>query len=478
MLNPGTLNPTRERRMRRHHKPVASCHSCKLNLDDHCWIYEEPREQWQKHRQCPGFENEELYQQFDEWEQEPTVNDRRKRKLRGSRKHPHDYHPRQPIDRRKLDQPERERVAEIRPERAVLVQLIGGRMPKSVAQDSLAELARLADTAGAPVIGKITQRRAKADAAFFVGEGKLGEIQTLCREHEANLIIFDNELSPTQVNNLDRALGIKVIDRTELILQIFALRAASEESQSQVELAQLQYMERRVPNQKQARFGAGIGMRGPGETPLQMRRASMGSRIKLLKEKLESIRTRRGKTRDHRALPSVCLVGYTNAGKSTLLNALTYADVYVDDRLFATLDTTTRLVHLGTQHQVLVSDTVGFIRHLPHRLVASFRSTLEEAAGAEALIVVADAADPCVADHLRVVDETLAEVGARSQPRVLVFNKTDSEAGRRALAELHEQYPEAIAISAKRRTGLDNLKRALLNVLTSEMAVVEACAAE
>ena len=348
--------------MKRHHKPVANCHACQLNLDDHCWIYEEPRSQWQKHRQCPGFENEELYQQFDEWQQKPTIRDRRKHKLHGSRKRPHDYFPRQPIDRRKLDQPERDRLAEVRPERAILVQLIGARTPRSVAEDSLAELARLADTAGAPVVGTIAQRRSKADPAFLVGEGKLGEIQTLCRENEANLIIFDNELSPTQVNNLDRALAIKVIDRTELILQIFATRAASEESQTQVELAQLQYMERRVPDQRQPRFGAGIGMRGPGETPLQMRRASMRSRIRRLRKKLDSIQARRGKTRDHRALPSACLVGYTNAGKSTLLNALARADVYVDDRLFATLDTTTRMVHLAAEQQVLVSDTVGFIR--------------------------------------------------------------------------------------------------------------------
>ena len=211
------------------------------------------------------------------------------------------------------------------------------------------------------------------DPAFYVGEGKLDEIQILCREKGPNLIIFDDELSPTQVNKLDGMLGIKVIDRTELILQISARRASSEESQAQVELAQLQYVEHWVPDQRQSRSGAGIGMRGPGETPLQVHKATMRQRMKPLKQKLERIGARRGKTREHRNLPSVCLVGYTNAGKSTLLNALTGADIYVDDRLFATLDTTTRLVHLGLGQEVLVSDTVGFIRHLPHRLVASFR---------------------------------------------------------------------------------------------------------
>jgi GTP-binding protein HflX len=308
------------------------------------------------------------------------------------------------------------------------------------------------------------------DAAFCVGEGKLGEIQTLCREHAANLVVFDNELSPAQVNKLDRALGIKVIDRTELILQIFARRASSEESQAQVELAQLQYMENRVPDQRQPRFGAGIGMRGPGETPLQMRKAAMRHRIKLLKQKLERIRVRRDKTRKHRALPSVCLVGYTNAGKSTLLNALTRADAYVDDRPFATLDTTTRLVQIEQRQQVLVSDTVGFIRHLPHRLVASFRSTLEEVTQADMLIVVADAADPYVSDHLTVVDETLEEVGARSQRRVLVLNKSDTAAGRRAVDGLQQQYSEAIAVSARQGTGLQQLKRTMLDSLAGARA--------
>jgi GTP-binding protein HflX len=426
--------------------------------------------QWKRHKACPGFENEELYRQFDEWQGQPTVEGRRPQKLRGSRKRPHDYQPRQPIDRRRLDRAERERLADIRPERAVLVQVVAGRTSRNTAQDSLEELARLADTVGAPVAGTMTQRRPKVDAAFCVGEGKLGEIQTLCREHAANLVVFDNELSPAQVNKLDRALGIKVIDRTELILQIFARRASSEESQAQVELAQLQYMENRVPDQRQPRFGAGIGMRGPGETPLQMRKAAMRHRIKLLKQKLERIRVRRDKTRKHRALPSVCLVGYTNAGKSTLLNALTRADAYVDDRPFATLDTTTRLVQIEQRQQVLVSDTVGFIRHLPHRLVASFRSTLEEVTQADMLIVVADAADPYVSDHLTVVDETLEEVGARSQRRVLVLNKSDTAAGRRAVDGLQQQYSEAIAVSARQGTGLQQLKRTMLDSLAGARA--------
>jgi GTP-binding protein HflX len=399
-----------------------------------------------------------LYAQFDEWQRESTVKPRRKPTLSGSRKHPKDYQPRQPIDRRRLDEPERERVAETRPEAALLVQATDGRTPKNIAEDLLAELARLADTAGATAVGSIAQRRRKIDPAFYVGEGKLDEIQILCREKGANLIIFDDELSPTQVNKLDGMLGIKVIDRTELILQIFARRASSEESQAQVELAQLQYMEHRVPDQRQSRSGAGIGMRGPGETPLQVHKATMRQRMKPLKQKLERIGARHGKTREHRNLPSVCLVGYTNAGKSTLLNALTGADIYVDDRLFATLDTTTRLVHLGLGQEVLVSDTVGFIRHLPHRLVASFRSTLEEVAGADVLILVADASDPYVKDHMKVVNETLSEVGADSQARLIVLNKTDTVAGQNALADLQQTNRGAIVVSAKDGSALDQLK--------------------
>ena len=269
-------------------------------------------------------------------------------------------------------------ITNVASERALLVQAIVGRTSREEAADSLAELERLADTAGATVIGSVTQRRDRPTAGFFVGEGKLADIQLACRQANANMVIFDNELSPIQVNNIDLALGIKVIDRTELILQIFARRARSAEAQIQVELAQLQYLVSRLPvSAKQARFKGGIGMKGPGESPLQLRNEPMRRRIKDLKVKLDGIQKRRQRTRDRQKWPLVCLVGYTNAGKSTLLNAFAAPDAYVDDRLFATLDTKTRLVHLPDGSDVLMVDTVGFIRHLPHGLVASFRSTLE-----------------------------------------------------------------------------------------------------
>jgi GTP-binding protein HflX len=344
-------------------------------------------------------------------------------------------------------------------EKALLVQVIFGRQDRDEAEDSLQELERLADTAGAVVAGSITQRRDRPTASFFIGEGKLADIQLACRQAKANLIIFDNELSAVQVNNLDLALGIKVIDRTELILQIFARRARSAESQIQVKLAQTQYLISRMPvSVKQHRFHGGIGMRGPGESPLQLRNEPMRRQIKELKKKLDKIQERRRMSREGRLLPSVCIVGYTNAGKSTLLNAFTAADAYVDDRLFATLDTKTRLVHLPDDRNVLVTDTVGFIRHLPHGLVASFRSTLEVAVEADLLLIVADAGQPHFADQLRVVKTTLAEMGAGEVPSLLLLNKCDTPQAKERLTKLRVDYPEAVPVSALQKEGLLEVK--------------------
>ncbi|MBI3987354.1 MAG: GTPase HflX [Lentisphaerae bacterium] len=349
------------------------------------------------------------------------------------------------------------------PERAILVQVVQGRQSREDARDSLAELEQLAGTAGAAVLGSITQRRDKPDTAFFVGQGKLEDIQLACREARANLLIFDNELAPAQVNNLDLSVGVKVIDRTELILQIFARRARSSEAQIQVELAQLQYLSSRIPvSEKQQRFQGGIGMRGPGESPFQLRRAPIMNRIGILKTGLKQIQKRRQRTRAHRPWPVICLVGYTNAGKSTLMNALTAADAYVDDRLFATLDTKSRLLYLAPGRQAMLTDTVGFIRNLPHNLVASFRSTLDEIREADILLLVADAGHPYLREHLHVVRSTLRDMKADGVPSLLLFNKTDTEAARPVLAALAADHPGALFISALRKEGLDTLKERIL----------------
>jgi GTP-binding protein HflX len=356
----------------------------------------------------------------------------------------------------------------IGPERAILAQLVEHRRNKEEAAESLAELESLADTAGAEVVGSITQRRDRPTAAFYVGEGKLADIQLACRQGNANLVIFDNELTPVQVNNLDMALGVKVIDRTELILQIFARRARSAESQIQVELAQLQYLVQRIPvSERQSRFTGGIGMRGPGESPFQLRNAPMRRRIRDLKEKLEQIQERRIRMQDRRPWPVVSIVGYTNAGKSTLLNAFAAdADAYVDDRLFATLDTKTRRVRVAEGRDIMLADTVGFIRNLPHGLVASFRSTLAVAATADLLLIVVDTGHPRVDDHLAVVADTLREVGADQVPSLLLLNKCDTPAAEAALPALRERHPGALAVSALKRNGLQEVKESIDDALS------------
>jgi len=352
-------------------------------------------------------------------------------------------------------------------ERALLIQMISGHQSREEAADSLAELERLADTAGAVVLGSITQRRDRPDAAFFIGQGKLAEIQLAGRETKANLLVFDNELSPVQVNNLDLAVGIKVIDRTELILQIFARRARTAESQIQVELAQLQYLASRIPvSVKQSRFSGGIGMRGPGESPFQLRRLPMLARITILKRKLKEIQKRRALTRERRPWPVACLVGYTNAGKSTLLNALTAAAAYVDNRLFATLDTKSRLVYLPDQRQVMLTDTVGFIRHLPHGLVASFRSTLEEISEANLLLIVADASHRYVREQIQVVQATLKDMQAEGIAYLLLLNKADRPEAVECLPDLQCEYPEALVVSALERQGLAMLKERMATLMT------------
>lgn len=348
-------------------------------------------------------------------------------------------------------------------ERAVLAQLVHSRMDPGEAADSLLELGRLADTAGLEVAGQLTQNREKPDGGTLFGTGKVEDLKALVAVQAANTVVFDNELSAVQAYNLAKALEVRIMDRTEIILEIFARRARSAEAQTQVELAQLEFQLSRIPiTEAQQRFKGGIGMKGPGESHLQLRNAPLRRRIAELKKRLAEIHARqelRGKTK--REWPVVSMVGYTNAGKSSLLNVLSGSDAYVDDRLFATLDTKTRKVWLNEKRQILLTDTVGFIRNLPHGLVASFKSTLQVAVQADLLLVVVDAAYPRVEDHIAVCLATLEEIGAQNVPRLLVLNKCDCGTAGTAILHATERHPHAIPVSAKTGYGLDLLKQAI-----------------
>ncbi len=363
---------------------------------------------------------------------------------------------------------------ETRPERVVVVgvQLDGGR--DGDVDVSLDELSSLVSSAGGEVVGRVVQRRTKPDPATFIGKGKVAEVTEELRSSKADTVVFDEELAPAQLRNLEEAISGKVIDRTILILDIFAQRATSMEGKKQVELAQLTYGLPRLRGWGQAlsriggatggggRGGGGgrspIGTRGPGETQLEVDRRRIERRLKKLRKELEVLGERRARSRQHREerIQSVSLVGYTNAGKSTLLNHLTDAGVLVEDRLFSTLDPTARRLTLPNRNPIVVTDTVGFIRKLPHGLVEAFQSTLEQVASADLLVHVVDAsrADPDV--DIAAVDEVLAEIGATEVPRLIALNKLDllEEAeARRVLG----RFPDAVGISAVTGDGVDEL---------------------
>jgi len=344
--------------------------------------------------------------------------------------------------------------------------LVGLRSPvlhdDSADEESLEELAALVDTAGGAVVGVILQSRDKPDPHSFIGEGKVEEVKTMVTEEEATMVIFDNDLSPAQIRVLTELIGVQVIDRSGLILDIFAQRARTKEGRLQVELAQYQYLLPRLIGmwthlERQAgTSGKGpIGSKGPGETQLETDRRHIHRKIDKLKEELEEVRRVRGTQRQRRMkneIPVVAIVGYTNAGKSTLLNALTGAAIPANDRLFDTLDTTTRMLTVSDTLDVVISDTVGFIRKLPHQLVEAFKATLEELEYADLLLHVIDASHPQWQTQQRIVEELIAELGAEQIPCIRVYNKSDlafSEAGRRG--------EDAVSISAKTGEGIDEL---------------------
>jgi GTPase len=313
-------------------------------------------------------------------------------------------------------------------DRAVLVGAPPRQMSRHVADEHLAELARLTDTAGGEVVGTLVQRIDSPHPRFYVGEGKARELRDLVEEVDGDLVVFDEELSPAQGKNLEELVGVRVLDRSELILDIFATRAQSKEARMQVELAQLQYLLPRLRRMWShlSRIRGGIGLRGPGETQLETDRRLIGNRIGDLRSKLKAVaKAREVQRKGREGSFRVSLVGYTNAGKSSLLRALSGADVFVEDRLFATLDSATRSVDLGAGYEALLTDTVGFIRKLPHHLVASFRSTLEEAREADVLLHVIDASHPDWEEQRQVVMEVLHELDLEKRDKILVFNKID-----------------------------------------------------
>lgn len=345
-------------------------------------------------------------------------------------------------------------------EKALLVSVDTGEFD---AEASIDELEELACTAGAEVVGKVIQKKEAPEKATFVGVGKLAEIIAFCRTNEVDILIFDSELSPSQQRNLEKLTSVRVIDRTMLILDIFAMRARTSEGKLQVELAQLKYQLPRLAGQGTAlsRLGGGIGTRGPGETKLESDKRHIRRRIQKLQEELVQLEKRRNQMRKRRekdGVQTVAIVGYTNAGKSTLMNALTDAGVLAENKLFATLDPTSRGLTLPDGRQVMLVDTVGLIRRLPHKLVEAFKSTLEEAAQATVILNVCDASDEHSAEHLEVTKNLLEELGCSGKPVISVMNKCD------LVGDIYSMptFGKTVMISALEGKGFDELLNAIL----------------
>lgn len=343
-------------------------------------------------------------------------------------------------------------------------------------EQSLKELEELGQTAGAVTVGKIVQNRERMDSATYIGKGKIEEVREMLYETGATTVVCDDELSPAQMSNLQDALDVKVIDRTIMILDIFAARASTSEGKLQVELAQLRYNASRLVGLRRSlsRLGGGIGTRGPGEKKLEMDRRLIKERIHQLKRELEQVvlnRTTNRKKRERNAVPVVAIVGYTNAGKSTLLNRLTDAGVLEEDKLFATLDPTTREITLQSGQRVLLTDTVGFIRKLPHHLIQAFRSTLEEAKYADIILHVVDCSNGDYEAHMHIVYETLRRLGVEDKKIITAFNKQDKLLEEVELKDFSAD--KTLRISAKHRQGLDALVDAIEEMLREEKILME-----
>jgi GTP-binding protein HflX len=366
-------------------------------------------------------------------------------------------------------------------ERAVLVSVALPNRPW-IGTDPLEELQGLATTAGATIVGGLLQKRQQIHHASYIGKGKLQELEETVKSTVADVVIFDNELTPAQVRNLEKATGVKVLDRSELILDIFATRAKTHEARLAVELAQLEYSLPRLKQMwthlsRQVGGGGGIGVRGPGETQLEVDRRLVDVRIRDLKARLGEVQARKQrevKTRSKEL--TVSLVGYTNAGKSTLLNSLTGAGVLAKDQLFSTLDTRTRQWAIKDWGRVLLSDTVGFIRDLPHHLIASFKATLEEARQARLLLHVVDASSPVAEEQIKSVNAVLKELDCDTKSTLLVLNKADKVADPSYLDVLMQHHPKAVAVSAATGQGLDSLRDAVISALSADFVDAEVIA--
>ena len=344
--------------------------------------------------------------------------------------------------------------------------LVGLDLGQHEFRESLDELALLAKSAGAQVVACFASRRRSPDAALYIGSGKAEEIRAYCEAEEAELVIFNHSLSPAQQRNLENALQVRVLDRTALILDIFAIRAQSFEGKLQVELAQLQYMASRLVRSRADLTGqqGGIGMRGPGETQLETDRRLIGVKVKQLRARLDKLQKQRQtqrRQRERRGQFTVAIVGYTNAGKSTLFNAITNDKAYAADQLFATLDTTTRRVYLGPRRDMALSDTVGFIRDLSHSLVEAFKATLETAVQADVLLHVVDAGSPTRHTQIEEVNKVLAEIGAQEVPQVLVWNKIDTCERPPEVERGEDGRLLSVAVSARFGLGLAELRECL-----------------
>ncbi len=363
----------------------------------------------------------------------------------------------------------------VRAERAILFRVMLSE-DRNSSEEPLEELCRLAETAGANIVHTLVQNRASIDPVYYIGKGKALELSSLAKEMDADVLICDDDLTPAQIKNLEKVIDEKVIDRSELILDIFATRAKTFQAKLQVELAQLEYTKPRLKRMwtHLSRIEGGIGTRGPGEKQLEVDKRIVSKKIHELRKKLHEIEKRQERlVASRKEFFTVSIVGYTNAGKSTLMNALTEIDTFVEDKLFATLDTKTSVCKLENGEKFLVSDTVGFIKKLPHHLVSSFKATLEEARHADLLLHVVDTSSPAIHNQIEAVNTVLKELGCDKKPTIMVFNKIDTLKEVAVIPLLRSRYKDCVMISAKTHQGIEDLKRKTIEMLEKNFIDVE-----